>query len=309
LSVVRAKKSLLEGGEPSRQNKAYARFVAESQEGPRSSVPVARSWVGLPNSPGESGGLVSELAVRYLEHVKTSNVHPTHYTHCKTILQDFLLPIYSDLPVNSFGPKCLITVRNSMVASKRLCRNLVNDYVRRIVAMFSFGVESVECEVKQGTIDDAREYACSANSRHGLPRTPEDKRKAVEVFFKIPGRDDLSNSEVAKKVGVSVPFVKKVRDELGVKASPAAHYGKGSETYKEERLNDLIPKSVESNASEEGTGLNDLIPATTQKSDKTVNVELPIGKPHDFVVALIEHFDPKYLKLCTKCLVDTFKLT
>jgi len=150
---------------------AYARFVAELQDGSLPSIPVVRSWMGLSNVPGESGGLVSELAVRYLEHVKTSNVHPTHYTHCKTLLQDFLLPIYSELPVNSFGPKCLKTVRNSMVASKRLCRNLINDYVRRIVAMFSFGVEEELCSVQ--TVAALREVKSLREGAAGTFDHPE----------------------------------------------------------------------------------------------------------------------------------------
>jgi len=175
------------------------------------------------------------------------------------------------------------------------------DGFHRYAAYLRLKRDTIPCEIIEGTIEDAHEYACSANTKHGLARTPEDKRKAAEEFFKIPGRDELSNSAIAKKLGVSTPFVKKIRDELGITPSPDAHHGKGSEKY-QERLNDLI-----SNASEEETGLNVSTPEAPQDGDKTINVELPVGQPHDFALALLAHFEPKYLKTCTQYLVKTFK--
>ena len=117
---------------------AYGRFITELQNNPLPNVAVIRSGSRPPES---REGLISELATVYLAHIKASDVDPTHYGHMKVVLQDFLLPLYAGFPTNSFSPKCLKAVRSNMVASKRFCRNLINDYTRRIVAMFHHGIE------------------------------------------------------------------------------------------------------------------------------------------------------------------------
>ena len=184
-------------------------------------------------------------------------------------------------------------------------RYVLVDGFHRFGAYQKMGRETIPCIVMQGTLDDAREYACCANQEHGLRRNNGDKRKAVETFFRIPGRDALDNSEVARRLGVSCPFVQKVRDELGVKPSPASHHGAGSA---KRRLNDLIPESMGSSAKEESSGLNGLIPSEAKTVDKTktVNVDLPSNNPHQFAVTLLREFDPKYLKSCADNILKLF---
>lgn len=178
------------------------------------------------------------------------------------------------------------------------------DGFHRYAAFERNGRDTIPCEIKEGTLDDAMEYACCANKAHGLRRDDDDKRKAVETFFAIPGRDTLNNSEVSRRVGVSVPFVKKVREELGVKPSPASHHGAGSE---KRRLNDLNLASTESSVQEGEAGLNDLIPSTTQNGDKTINVDLPSKDAHQFAVTLLRHgFDVDYLKSCAENILEQF---
>jgi len=91
------------------------------------------------------------------------------------------------------------------------------DGFHRYAAHAKAGLDTIACEVRQGTLHDALEYACRANQTHGIQRTNADKRRAVEEYFKIPGHEELSNSEVAKRLGVSVPFVKESRERNGVK--------------------------------------------------------------------------------------------
>lgn len=172
------------------------------------------------------------------------------------------------------------------------------DGFHRYAAYKKRGLDTILCIVRQGTLDDAREFACCANQDHGLPRTSADKRNAVERFFSIPDRDTLTNSEVARRLGVSVPFVKDVRDGLGVKASPSSHHGAGSS---KRRLNELI-KQDNSPGSDE-TGLNRLIKSPT-RSGETVTVSLPADDAHGFAVALFEHFDTQFLKSCLSYLGD-----
>ena len=171
---------------------------------------------------------------------------------------------------------------------------ILADGFHRLAAYKKCGRDTIPCEIRQGTLDDAREFACCANKAHGLRRSDFDKRKAVETFFTIPGRDALTNSEVARRLGVTTPFVKNLRDTLGVKVSPASHHGAGST---KRRLNNLIPPV-------EAAGLNRLIPPSTPDESKTVNVALPTGNKNEFAVVLLTHFNPKYLKSCVEYLGD-----
>jgi len=111
---------------------AYARFITEIQNKP----------VDVPHTLKGTGrkGLVSELASRYLDYVESSGIDKSHYTHCKILLGDFVLPYYGDIPADDFSPKCLKFVRDRMIESKRFCRKMVNDYVIRLISMFSYGI-------------------------------------------------------------------------------------------------------------------------------------------------------------------------
>ncbi|HBT77181.1 MAG TPA: hypothetical protein DEB39_09725 [Planctomycetaceae bacterium] len=176
------------------------------------------------------------------------------------------------------------------------------DGFHRLAAYKKRGRDTIPCVVMQGTLDDAREFACGANSTHGLRRSDEDKRNAVESFFQIPGRENLTNSEAGRRLNLSTPYVKKVREELGVKASPASHHGAGSP---KRRLNDLILPVKPGTA--DGSGLNRLIP-TSKPSGRTVTVTLPLDNEHEFAVVLFEHVDDlKYLKSCSKYIGNLFE--
>jgi hypothetical protein len=59
---------------------------------------------------------------------------------------------------------------------------------------------------------DAEWYALSTNQKHGLRRTREDKRKAVSRALEID--PDRSDREIARHLGVSHPFVARLRRNL-----------------------------------------------------------------------------------------------
>jgi uncharacterized ParB-like nuclease family protein len=178
------------------------------------------------------------------------------------------------------------------------------DGFHRYLAYEKCGRDTIPCDIRQGTLDDAREFACCANKGHGLKTNDADKRKAAKDFFSIPGRDALTNTEAAKRLGVSVPFVATVRKELGIKPSPASHHGKGSDKWQEANSNDVTLKPTESNDSVGNMGLNVLIPSAVQNGSKTINVDLPVSKPHEFVTALMEHVEIKFMKSCRDYLND-----
>jgi len=110
----------------------YSRFVAELQANPHSIFfpPAERKHV-----------TVRELTAAFLDQAAAST-DQTEYGHCRIIVLDFLDKLYgNDFPVDDFKPRCLKLVRGQMVQSRRFCRRLVNNYTRRIVSIFAWGVE------------------------------------------------------------------------------------------------------------------------------------------------------------------------
>src|ERR1035437_2998022 len=72
--------------------------------------------------------------------------------------------------------------------------------------------EHPDAEVRQGTRLDALKFSLSANHQHGLRRTNEDKRHAVEIALcEFPGWADRA---IAQVCGVSHPSVGAARRQL-----------------------------------------------------------------------------------------------
>lgn len=90
-------------------------------------------------------------------------------------------------------------------------------------------VKSVEVERRKGTQRDAVLYACSANSRHGLPRTNADKRRAVATLLADAEWGKKSSRWIAEKCNVSDDLVADVR-KAG--ESNPVREGKDGKTYR-----------------------------------------------------------------------------
>ena len=71
----------------------------------------------------------------------------------------------------------------------------------------------INATIHQGTLREARLYACGANESHGLRRTIADKRKSVMEAIKTLAPDGIeySNRKIAEICRVSHPFVSDIR--------------------------------------------------------------------------------------------------
>lgn len=85
------------------------------------------------------------------------------------------------------------------------------DGFHRYHAMKLIGYRTVEVLYRPGTLQDARILALAMNSRHGLPRTNADKRKAVLMALEMEEFKNATDAEIAKACDVSKPFVAAVR--------------------------------------------------------------------------------------------------
>lgn len=87
--------------------------------------------------------------------------------------------------------------------------NYLADGFHRFHANRKIGATTMACEVRTGTLLDARLFSYGANRAHGKPPTSDDKRKAVRGT--LADAPEWSDAAIAKHVGVSKPFVAAIR--------------------------------------------------------------------------------------------------
>ncbi|OBU53829.1 ParB/RepB/Spo0J family partition protein [Stenotrophomonas maltophilia] len=72
--------------------------------------------------------------------------------------------------------------------------------------------EEIEANVRTGTKRDAVLFSVGANARHGLRRTNEDKRRAVQTLLDDQEWSQWSDRHIAEACGVSHSFVAAIRN-------------------------------------------------------------------------------------------------
>jgi hypothetical protein len=118
------------------------------------------------------------------------------------------------------------------------------DGFHRYFAAQAAGAVTIEVDYKPGTMEDAQDYAFGANDDHGLPRSNEDKRKAVETALSMERHAEKSDREIAKLCRVSHPFVATIRNPA-VKEKHVKSLAKHIENkIKEQGGNNSTPEEV-----------------------------------------------------------------
>ena len=101
----------------------------------------------------------------------------------------------------------------------------------RVTAARELGYDEIEAEVVPMTDADAVWRAASANQSHGLRRSNADKIRAVEMVISLPDAEEMSDREIARRIGVSHEFVRQHRmrgEEVeGVEDEPTEDGGIG----------------------------------------------------------------------------------
>lgn len=106
---------------------------------------------------------------------------------------------------------------------------------------------SIEAEVRRGTRRDAILFAAGANETHGLPRSNEDKRRAVLMLLHDEEWSKWSDHEIARACKVSQPFVSKLRSTLsdnGYQMTQTRLARRGGQVY-EQRVRAPEPEPTE----------------------------------------------------------------
>jgi transposase len=77
----------------------------------------------------------------------------------------------------------------------------------------------IAAEVKAGNISDARWASFEANATHGMPRSNDDKHRAVELAILHQHGQNLSNYLIAEHVKVSESTVRRIRSKMQLTTS------------------------------------------------------------------------------------------
>jgi hypothetical protein len=88
------------------------------------------------------------------------------------------------------------------------------DGYHRAGAAKVLGRELIDADVRQGTQRDALLYGIGSNAKHGLRRTPADKRKAIKTLLADGKWSKWSDRKIATAAGCDHKTVGKIRREL-----------------------------------------------------------------------------------------------
>jgi len=159
---------------------AYAKLVADFKTDTSLYVPEDKECV-----------TIKQLMFSFLDHVE-GTITSQSFGHNRSAIREVLKLYGDDMQVGDFKPSCLKFYRNELINSKRLCRNMINDRVRRVVAMFTWGVE--EELVKPDT-----EAALKAvkSLRAGYPGT-----------YDNPEREDVPDDVIIRTLPFMTPTVR-----------------------------------------------------------------------------------------------------
>jgi hypothetical protein len=88
------------------------------------------------------------------------------------------------------------------------------DGFHRYMANKQNGTTEIECDLKTGTLEDAKLWSYGANSKRGLSMSREDKRKVILLMLQHPEWSKWTNTEIAKHIGVSGMTIGRVKAGL-----------------------------------------------------------------------------------------------
>lgn len=147
--------------------------------------------------------------------VKTSDLILLQRYQPRVMMDDALVAEYAELMSGGYGafpPVEVFRVDSQLV---------VVDGFHRVHAALKADLKAIPANIRDGSADDALLFSVKANATHGLRRTNEDKRRAVEMLLDHPTFGKLGKEKLAALAGVSKPTViDVVRRRQGLLTAP-----------------------------------------------------------------------------------------
>ncbi len=120
------------------------------------------------------------------------------------------------------------------------------DGFHRLHAMRSNGDVTTTVKLMPGGEKEALFHALGANSKHGLDRSNEDKRKAVKTFLTHKEFSLFSDRDIARHLGVSNVMVSKYRKELKKAKGESTQSNRGARGGRlRAKLNELEEENID----------------------------------------------------------------
>lgn len=94
------------------------------------------------------------------------------------------------------------------------------DGFHRYHATKSNATTTIEADVHQGSVEDAREYSYGANKDRGLSMSSDDYKEIIRKMLLDLRYKDWTQSRIAKHVGVTEMFVSRVKASMEIKDEP-----------------------------------------------------------------------------------------
>lgn len=162
------------------------------------------------------------------------------------------------------------------------------DGFHRIQAYLNCDRQSIPAKVRLGTKEDAILASCAANAEHlALPRTREDKRKAVETILLNPVWSGWSDNAIAKQVNVNDKTVAAIRKNLPIFGVPKIEQTNliateeslpEAPTTKTVKRGDTVYEMKTDKIGKKKSNKLDLISLKTGEEIMTLEIGLEIGK-------------------------------
>ena len=172
--------------------------------------------------------------------------------------------------------------------------------------------EAIECNVYQGTLQDAQWHSYSVNKTHGVRRRKEDKERAVKLALQHPEGVKKSDSQIAKHVGVDHKTVAKYRAEMSasweIPKIDNRTVTRGESTY-EQNTAKIGRKSKKRRSDKPSRGMAARIAQPT-RTPKPMAQMTALNMPHDpfmGAMTLIEVFDVDYLHSLVETITNHIK--
>jgi hypothetical protein len=189
------------------------------------------------------------------------------------------------------------------------------DGFHRIRAAQKADLAELGAEIHQGTVADAQWHSFAANKAHGLPRSNEDKEKTIRAALRHPKAVGLSNSEVARHLGVSDKTVGKYRCEMEssseIPKMDQRTVTRGDSTYQQNTANiggsqRVRPPTLPPPPAQQPQrpGGNSPRPMTATHGPGSpvpmLSISLPLNNPQMGAASMFERFNRDYLRLLVR---------
>ena len=186
--------------------------------------------------------------------------------------------------------------------------NLVWDGFHRILGAAKAGKTSVECDVEEGTFEDALDLAYGANGNHGIHRNDQDVRSIVEKILQDDRHKKKGQRTLAGIVGISQGWFSKIKHRIERAKQEAEERKRKRESDKSKGDSEEDDESDSRNQSDQGGGTEEDDVVLPPLQETAVGEEIPEHEKRKRLDGIYGHIK-KHLSTVRKLLLEASKVS